>query len=100
MARVIRNNASEKISGRVDQFVFKHYPDKTVVSKVPDMSRVKWSDKQVNGRELFALASLWATEALSDPDIKAYYQRKAKAGRTAHNVAMSEFMRLYKENKE
>jgi hypothetical protein len=100
MARVNRNNASEKISGRVDQFVFKQYPGKTVVSKVPDMSRVKWSDKQLEAHDQFRLAASWAKAILSDPDIKAYYHSKAKTGQTAHNVAVGEYMRLYKDNKK
>ena len=40
----------------------------------------------------FGLASRWARMILADPAVKADYQRRCHGHRTAHNVAVSDFM--------
>jgi hypothetical protein len=100
MARVKGNIATEGLSGRVGQLIFKQYGDKTIVSRVPDMSRRKLSEQQKEGNLLFQLASQWATDMLKDPVKYEYYRSMATGARTARNMAISEYMRMYKENKE
>lgn len=99
MARLNRNNAAEGISGRVDQFVYKHYAAGTIVGKVPDMSHRKWSERQLKGHDLFREAQQWSQLALLDPEVKKYYQSKVKGRQNAGNVAISEYMRLYKQGR-
>lgn len=94
MAKVKGNNASSGISGRVDQFVFKQYGDKTIVSRVPDMDRVKWTEKQQLHRKLFKKAQRWAIGMMADPQMKAYY--KARTTGNPKNAAISDYMRLHR----
>ncbi len=53
MAKGKLNPALERLRGQVGELVFKQYGDKLVVSRKPDMSRVKWSKAQRAGRERF-----------------------------------------------
>ena len=94
MAKVKNNNASSGISGRVDQFVFKQSKGKTVVSKVPYMDNVKWSDKQQAHRKLFKQAQRWATWMLADPQMNAYYSVRTTGD--PRNAAISNYMRLHR----
>jgi hypothetical protein len=100
MARMKGNNAAEGLSGRVCQFVYKKYGDRTIVSKVPDMSRRKLSEKQREANTLFKMANHWATYVLKDPEKYAWYCSIATGGKTARNMAISDYMRMYKEGKD
>lgn len=59
------------ISGQFnDPTVFKVYKDKTVISRVPDMSNIKPSKKQKVQRKLFSQAVACAMVISNDPDLK------------------------------
>ena len=75
------------------QFVFKHYRKrrKTVVSKKPDMSKVKPSEKQLGEKSRFAEAIRFAQGIIRDPAKKAAY--KVKDGDTVYNTAIKDYMR-------
>ena len=63
------------------QLVFKQYQDKTVVTRYPDMSKVKPSEGQKEKRKRFAEAVTYATAINRDPQQKALYQKKYGTGK-------------------
>jgi len=73
------------------QLVFKRYGNRTIVSKVPDMSRVKKSESQKSENNKFREATYYAKEQMADPVAKAEYKAKAKELQKPHNVAISDF---------
>ncbi len=84
----------EEIHGTLDGWVFKKSPKgKMIITKKPDMSKVKWSKAQKKNRQNMSDAIFTAQVALLDPKVKAKYERKAKKlGRRAWNLALSDAM--------
>jgi hypothetical protein len=84
----------EEIHGTLDGWVFKKSPQgKMIITKKPDMSRVKWSKPQKANRKHMSQAITAAQIAFLDPKVKAKYERKAKKlGRRAWNLALSDAM--------
>ncbi len=82
----------EEIHGTLDGWVFKKSPQgEMIITKKPDMSKVKWSKAQKANRQHMSEAILTAQVALMNPKIKARYERKAKKlGRRAWNLAVSD----------
>jgi len=70
--------------------IFKNYPGKTVISKVPDMSKVVPSEKQLEEKSRFAEAIRFAQDIIRDPAKKAAY--KVKEGKTVYNTAIKDYM--------
>ena len=82
----------EEIHGSLGDTVFKRLPGgQIIISKKPDMSGVKWSQAQVDNRVHMGDAVAATQKALTDPKVRARYERKAKKlGRRAWNVALSD----------
>jgi hypothetical protein len=82
----------EEIHGTMYDMVFKTSPTgEMIVTKKPDMSKVKWSKAQKANRKRMSEAITAAQVALLDPKVKARYERKAKKqGRRAWNLALSD----------
>jgi hypothetical protein len=79
-------------SGRIgDQLVYRQRAGKTIIAKRPKKSSVKATDLQLEVQELFAEAVLYARGVLADEAKKALYQAKAKSGKSAFNLALSDF---------
>jgi len=94
MAISIDNLITAGMSGGLGgQVCFKNYrkTGKIVVSKKPDMSRVKPSENQLKEKSRFAEAILFAQGIISDPVKKAAY--KVQEGRTVYNTAIKDYMR-------
>jgi hypothetical protein len=69
----------EEITGTLDGYVFKRSPNgDIIVSKKPDMSKVVWSEAQIDQRERFTQASAYARAAKENPKVWAKYERRAK----------------------
>jgi hypothetical protein len=65
-----------------------------IVTKKPDMSKVKWSKAQKTNRKHMSAAITATQIALLDPKVRAKYERKAKKqGRRAWNVALSDCLK-------
>jgi hypothetical protein len=90
MAKV-RNNATDRVSGKVDQFVYRNWYGQTVMARKPDESRKAPSENQENVRDRFRLAVQYAKAAMSDPLMKAFYASKATPGKSAYNMALADF---------
>lgn len=67
MAISKNNIVTETLSGKVGNVIFKNYPNKTVISRYPDMSRVVKSAKQLENQDLFSAAHRFAKSIISDP---------------------------------
>src|SRR5690349_7870833 len=83
----------EEIHGTMYGVVFKRSPKgNTIVTKIPDMSKVKWSKAQKAQRQRFKKAVAYAQATPAEPKVRARYERRAKKqGKRAWDVAMSEY---------
>lgn len=95
MAKITLNPMIDDLSGKIGQFVLRRAPSgKLILSKAPDMSRVKWSKAQKENRQRFKKAVAYAREALADPKVRARYEKRAvKEGKRAHDLAMSDYLK-------
>lgn len=92
MAEAKDNIVTHGLRGKLgDLIVFKRYGDRTIVSKVPDMSRVKKSEKQKVENNKFREAALYARSQMADPVAKAEYAAKIKGMQRAYNLAIADF---------
>ena len=83
------------------QVVFKHYGDKTVVSKYPDMSRRKLTDKQKKVNETMAEANYTARTTMADPALKAAAQVRLNVkSNKLYTALISEYFRNAKAANE
>ena len=92
MAEAKDNIVTHGLRGKLgDLIVFKRYGDRTIVSKIPDMSRVKKSGKQKAENNKFREAALYARSQMADPAAKAEYSAKIKGMQRAYNLAIADF---------
>jgi hypothetical protein len=62
-----------------------------IVTKQPDMSKMKWSKAQKTNRKRMSQAITANQVALADPKVRAKHERRAKKeGRRAWNLALSD----------
>jgi len=82
-----------EIQGTMYDVVFKKSPrGKTIVTKKPDMSGVKWSKAQKDNRKRMRHSNNYAKAAMADPQVRAVYEaRAAREGRVPYNVALSDY---------
>jgi hypothetical protein len=85
----------EEIHGTLDGWVFKKSPQgKMIITKKPDMSKVKWSKAQKDHRKRMAKAVDSVQAALTDPKVRAKYDRKAKRqGKRTWDLAMTDWFK-------
>ena len=95
MPKVILIPFIEEIHGTLDGWVFKKSPQgKMIITKKPDMSKVKWRKAQKSNHQHMSDAITATQLALADPKVRAKYERKAKKlGRRAWNVALSDCLK-------
>jgi len=75
-------------------YVYKKRGKDTHIAKMPVINKnAVPTDSQTEVRELFAAASLYAKGAMSSPDLKKEYQKKAKDGNTAFNIALRDYLK-------
>ena len=100
MARLKQNSLLSALRGTIGkEIVIKQYADKVVVSKYPDMSKVKASKLQRVHRKLLAEASAYASKINRDPQSRAKYMKKLKPGESVYRKAIEEFYRKEKKKK-
>ncbi|UPK69708.1 hypothetical protein [Chitinophaga filiformis] len=93
MAYVKANPFTKGVSGTVgDMMNFRVRKGKTVVAVKRGPSTKPPTEEQQETNERFITASLFAQDAMKDPAIKAQYQKAAKGGQTAYNVALRDAM--------
>lgn len=92
MARARLNPILAQLRGQVGDLVFKHYGDRVVVSKKPDMSRITPSRAQETHRHRFARAVAYGRRVLADPEARAAYEAPARAaGKSVYGMSISDF---------
>jgi len=93
MAESKKNLATEGLSGRVGNFVFRRRKsdDKVFVSRVPVQSEEEPSESQKVVHRKFQKAIVYGKSAISDPATQELYAAKAAGGRSAFNVAVADF---------
>jgi hypothetical protein len=80
MPKYVLNAGIRHIRGAIDEWVYKHYKDKRgyVLTRRPDMSRVKPSAGQKAQRKRMREAAAYYREVKKDPKLLATFQRQAK----------------------
>lgn len=93
MAKVKLNPVIQKIHGKVGDLVFKRYNDDVIMSRNPDLSGITATQAQIEHREEFRLATVYANSVLADPVQKAVYDAVAKKKKVpAFAIAVADFM--------
>jgi hypothetical protein len=95
MPKAKLNLLIKELRGTVDDLVFRVSPSgKIIVSRRPDMSKVRWSKAQKAHRERFKQASEYAKAAMADPKVCAVYKRRAaRARKRPYALALSDYFK-------
>lgn len=96
MAISKNNVVTDSLSGKVGNVIFKNYGDKTVISKIPDMSHVKKSAKQLENQELFSNAHYYAKGIIADPAKKLAFMKTIPKGKMVYHAAVSKYLKEHK----
>ena len=93
MAESKKNIATEGLSGRVGNFIFRRRKsdDKIFVARRPVASEGEPTEAQVNIRRKFQRGIIYGKSAMANPVTKALYAAKATGGRSAFNVAVADY---------
>ena len=92
MARQKRNAVTHGLTGNVyGQLLYKQYSYGTVVTKMPDRSKVIPSDKQKASNTVFGRAVKYAKQVLQDPVKYAEYQSRLAEGKTVYHAAIADY---------
>lgn len=76
----------------VDTIVIKEYEHTYMVTSIPDMSRVKYNEKQKSEQNRFARAVAYALAILLDPVKKAALQKTLPKGKKAYHAAIKQYL--------
>lgn len=98
MPRVRFHPLIEEIHGTMYDMVFKKSPKgNMIVTKRPDMSKVKWSKAQMEQRQRFKKAVAGAKAALANPKLRARYEKKAqRQHKRTWDVALADYLNVNK----
>ncbi len=95
MPKVTLNSMFTEVHGRFGDFVLRRSRNgKTILTKVPDMSKVKWSEAQQAHRQRFKEAAAYAKAAMADPQIRAEYEKRAaEKHKRPYDLAVSDYFK-------
>jgi hypothetical protein len=79
------------------QMVVKTYRWGTVITKYPNMSRIKPTPAQKQQRILFAEAAAYAKALMADPGRKAVLEKTVEMGKSVYRAAMKEYFNMKKK---
>jgi hypothetical protein len=92
MVKVVFDPPFRKMTGTIGKLSYRWMHGQQTAMKTPDMSKVVWSEAQKNHRKRFKQAIRYAKKAMSDPNVRAHYEKMAKkADRQPFRVAVSDF---------
>ncbi|HVY75297.1 MAG TPA: hypothetical protein VG890_10730 [Puia sp.] len=100
MAIVGNNPFVQNISGTIGkQIIYKKYYDKTVVSKMPDMSRRVLSEKQLESNERLRLANIYAKYIYltEEGKIQARVRLKLPPHKSLFHALVKEYLNRYRD---
>ena len=95
MAKITIDPMIKSIQGRLGGYVFRRTPAGGIsISKIPDMSRVKWSKAQKEHRKRFKKAVAYAKAAMAEPRVRARYEKEAaKKNKRPFDLAVSDYFK-------
>jgi len=94
MAKVKLNPALRQVRGQLAGFVYRVRYGEQTISKPPDMSKVVWSAAQVEHRQRFMRAVVYAQAALADEKVRALYAAEAaQKGKRPFDLAVSDYFK-------
>lgn len=93
MARAKSSPVISAIKGRIGDIVLKQYGNRTVVSKLPDMSKIRPTKKQKAERSRFKEAVAYAQSIVRDPKKKAAYKKTLRRGKRVYQSAIKEYLK-------
>jgi hypothetical protein len=95
MAKIKLSPMLQEIRGRLGDYVFRRtHTGEVILSKVPDMSKVKWSKAQKAHRQRFKKAVAYARAAMAEPKVRAVYEKMAaKKGKRPFDMAVSDYFK-------
>jgi hypothetical protein len=92
MAISYDNELTAKYHGRFGNAVLRWRGGKSILSKMPDCSRVVKTKAQKDNMKRFAAATIYGKKVLSDPRLREKYKKKKKMYQSIWNAAISDFM--------
>jgi hypothetical protein len=96
MSKVAKNIVTHGLSGKLDDLiVFRQRAGKTIVAAKPS-KMANPTDVQLQHREHFQEAVIYAKGVLADPQKKEAYEPSATNGRSVYNVALADFLKAPK----
>jgi hypothetical protein len=93
MAHVKNSPLLKGVSGTIDGLVFKKYGDRTVITRKPDMSRVKRSELQKLYQKNFQEGVAYAKAVGRDPKKRSAFEKKLKPGQSVFHAALSHYLK-------
>jgi len=85
-----------QVQGQIGKkIVVKHYGKKVVVTKAPEMSKIKPSVPQKKQRSLFTQGVAYAQHINNTPELKALYVKKARKSKSVFQYVL----KMYLKNK-
>lgn len=98
MAKAKLNDLLAAVSGRIGNLVVKQYAGGVVLSKMPDMSRVKPSARQKARREWMRLAGIYYRKVMGNEIERARFEAlRAETGLPLPALTLREFARWDRE---
>jgi hypothetical protein len=94
MSNSRENVITRRLHGKFgDQVVFRTRNGKSITADIPKKTGKKPATSQVQTRDRFKLATIWARMILADPAMHAAYTEKATEGKTAYVVALTDYLK-------
>src|SRR5258706_15425569 len=95
MAKITLNPIVERAQGKMGNIVFRRsHTGEMSITKLPDMSHVKWSNAQKDHRQRFKQAVAYAKAAMAEPKVRSKYEKAAvKAGKRPFDLAVSDYFK-------
>ena len=95
MAKITLNPMIQHISGRMGDVIYRiSATGEQLITKVPDMSNVKWSKAQKEHRRRFKQAVAYAKAAMADPQVRPIYeQMAAEPHKRPYDMAVSDYFK-------
>ena len=95
MAKITLSPLVKDIRGQIGDYVFRRtHTGELIMTKKPDMSKVKWSKAQKEQRRRFKEAVAYAKAALAEPKVRAKYEKRAaKENKRPYDLAISDYFK-------
>lgn len=95
MAKIKLSPMLQEVRGRLGDYVFRRtHTGEVILSRVPDMSKVKWSKAQKAHRQRFKKAVAYARAAMAEPKVRAVYEKMAaKNNKRPFDMAISDYFK-------